>query len=468
MSALLSHPVTPSLTPAVEIACNIKNGTLHVQDFIEHVLESLSSRKLEKTFGAVTSILTETAQQQAAKIAADLAHGRDPGPLAGVPFGVKDLFDIAGKTTTAGSRLLANNPPAVEHAHCVQLLVKAGAIPVATLNMDEFAYGFITENTHYGTTRNPHNIHHYAGGSSGGSAAVVAAGLLPFSLGSDTNGSIRVPAALCGIWGLRPTFGHLSLKGVYPFAKSLDTIGPLCNSLSDLYTLYQIMSDTHPSKLKDLSQTLSTEDIRVSQLGGWFTEDVHPFLLQRIEDMSSLFKGPSSIELPYTDEIRAAAFLITAAEGGTLHHDTLKTHADMYDPALRERLAAGCLQPSSTYLMAQNIRTWFRHTFANLFAKADVLIAPTCSDIAPRLDTPFVTLRGKAMPARAHLGRYTQPLSLGGMPILAAPLHIPTGQNTPPLPLGIQLIAQPHKENHLFAVADQLQKIGFLHSFQKI
>lgn len=467
MSRVLQPTAPTASMHAFEIAHCIKNGTLSVRDSIEYVLEKLASHKREKTYGAVTTVLIETARKMVAKMTEDIALGITPGPLAGIPFGVKDLFDIAGKTTTAGSRLFVHNPPASKHAHCVQQLVNAGAIPVATLNMDEFAYGFVTDNAHYGTTHNPHNPHHYAGGSSGGSAAAVAGGLVPFSLGSDTNGSIRVPAALCGIWGLRPTFGRLSLEGVYPFTQSLDTIGPLCNSLTDLHGLYMIMAGIHHSTPIDLEPPAPTNTLRVSQLGGWFAEDVHPYLLQKIEEMSSVFNGPEKVELPHTEEIRAAAFIITAAEGGTLHHDHLRDHGELYDPAIRDRLAAGCLQPASALRMAQKIRSWFRSTQGDLFEHTDVLIAPTCGDIAPRIDHPVVMVKGEALPARAHLGRYTQPLSLGGMPVLAAPLSIPNIPNAPALPLGIQLMARPYQEDYLFAVASKLHHLGFLKTFPK-
>ena len=166
-------------------------------------------------------MLSESALSEAERIDRSIACGRDPGPLAGVPFAVKNLFDVAGVTTLAGSRINRERPPAERDAAAVAALRRAGAVLVGCLNMDEYAFGFTTENAHYGPTHNPHDPTRIAGGSSGGSAAAVAAGLVPLSLGSDTNGSIRVPASLCGVFGLQPTYGRVSRAGVVLFAGSL-------------------------------------------------------------------------------------------------------------------------------------------------------------------------------------------------------------------------------------------------------
>ena len=197
------------MTSAIEIAAQVRSGTASAVSVVERALANLSRR--DPDLNAVTRLLPERARGEAAAVDAMVAAGQDPGPLAGVPYGVKDLFDVAGLPTTAGSSLYADAPAAAADAEAVTRLRKAGAILVATLNMDEFAYGFATINARHGTTRNPHDTARLAGGSSGGSAAAVAAGLLPFALGSDTNGSIRVPASLTGTYGLKPTHEDLPL-----------------------------------------------------------------------------------------------------------------------------------------------------------------------------------------------------------------------------------------------------------------
>ncbi|HEU0065753.1 MAG TPA: amidase family protein, partial [Sphingomonas sp.] len=224
------------MTHALDIAAAVRSGRITARAVLDDHLSALAADG--DRLCAVTRLLGDRAHEDAALVDRAIAEGRDPGPLAGVPYGVKDLFDVAGLPTSAGSTLYADAPPAVRDAQAVERLRAAGAVLVATLNMDEFAYGFATINARHGTTRNPHDESRIAGGSSGGSAAIVAAGLLPFSLGSDTNGSIRVPCALTGLYGLKPTHGALPMDGVFPFAESFDDIGPMARSLADLVAVW--------------------------------------------------------------------------------------------------------------------------------------------------------------------------------------------------------------------------------------
>src|SRR5207237_1190948 len=209
----------PTQAPALDasgLAQAIRSRDVTALEIITTALRRID--RLDPLLNCFTAVLADSALHQAAAIDRQLAAGGDPGPLAGVPFAVKNLFDIAGLTTLAGSKIHAARPAATKDAVVVERLKGAGAILVGALNMDEYAYGFTTENSHYGATRNPHDPERVAGGSSGGSAAAVAGGLVPFTLGSDTNGSIRVPSSLCGVFGLKPTFGRLSRGGSFPFA----------------------------------------------------------------------------------------------------------------------------------------------------------------------------------------------------------------------------------------------------------
>ncbi|MFT9067108.1 MAG: AtzE family amidohydrolase [Acetobacter syzygii] len=430
---------------AQTIAQDIRSGKRSAASVMQAVLATI--HQYDSGIGSVTHLFAEQAMQQAHAVDARLARKEELPPLAGVPFGVKDLFDIQGHVTTAGSIVLRNVPPAAQDAAIVARLRAAGAIPVATLNMDEFAYGFATDNAHYGITRNPHDPSRMAGGSSGGSAAAVAAGLLPLTLGTDTNGSIRVPASLCGVWGLKPTMGLLPREGAYPFSASLDVVGHFASTLDDLKTAFHIMADTSPEP--------EPQTLRTACLGGWFAQNLSPALAAAINRVCRYLGLSGTVELPQTPTARAASFLITAAEGGTLHLPRLRSVAQDYDPATRDRLLAGAMLPASTYVQAQRFRRWFRGQVHALFEQVDVLIAPAVMCEAPLLDAPTIIVDGKPASARANLGLYTQPLSLPGLPVLCLPLL-----NTNTLPLGLQLVAAPGREAALFSLARKLEQAG--------
>ncbi|KXV55468.1 amidase [Acetobacter tropicalis] len=435
------------------LAQSIQSGRVSAFQHCAETLQRLKER--DGAYNSVTRILESRALDAARKIDARIAKRESVGPLAGVPFGVKDLFDLEGHVTTAGSVVLNDTPPARRDAEVVQRLCAAGAIPVASLNMDEFAYGFATENAHYGTTRNPHDTQRLAGGSSGGSAAAVAANLLPFTLGSDTNGSIRVPASLCGVWGLRPTQGLLSLAGVYPFASSLDVIGPFAQNVADIRSVSEVLIGHSLAYEEDTSQ------LSVGILDGWFAQDLSEGVKAGIRAIESACLHTKTVTLPEVARARAASFVITAAEGGNLHLGRLKTTPMAYDPATRDRLMAGALLPSAAVIQAQRVRNWFRDIMHQTFKKVDILVAPATVGPAPRLDQPTIMVGGKAVSARANLGLFTQPLSLAGMPVLSAPLA-PQNTDNSALPLGVQFIAAPGKESILLAFAKMLERKGLL------
>jgi AtzE family amidohydrolase len=370
------------------------------------------------------------------------------GPLAGVPFAVKDLFDVQGLPTTAGAAMRVDAEPALRDAQVVRRLKAAGAVLVGTTNMDEFAYGFATVNAHFGTTRNPHDPDRLAGGSSGGSAAAVAAGLVPFALGSDTNGSIRVPAALCGIHGLRSTHGQVPVEGVFPFVEALDVAGPFARSLDLLQAVHEVMAGVSLAPVE-------AGALRIARLGGWFDRNLDPDLHAGLEGIAEALGTSRLVELPQAAQSRRAAFVMTAIEGGFLHRHALRARPDAFDPAVRDRLLAGLLQPAEAWLEVQRFAAWFRNRMARLWEQFDVLVAPAVPCVAPRIDQATIEVDGEQVSARANLGLFTQPLGLAGCPVLAVPLRRP-GQ----LPLGVQLVAAPGREDRLFAVARGLEALG--------
>jgi len=223
----------------VGLTAAVRAGRVSARAVAEAALAQIAARG--PAVNAFTTVLAEQARADADRVDAAIVAGGAAGPLAGLPFAVKNLFDVAGLTTLAGSRIHASRPPAARDAAAVAALRRAGAVLVGSLNMDEYAFGFTTENSHYGATRNPHDRERVAGGSSGGSGAAVAAGLVPLTLGSDTNGSIRVPASLCGVFGLKPTYGRVSRAGTALFAGSFDHVGPLARSARDLAVAFDAL-----------------------------------------------------------------------------------------------------------------------------------------------------------------------------------------------------------------------------------
>lgn len=426
---------------AVEIAASVRSGQTSAMSVLDACLAGLAAEGGRLV--AVTRILADRARMEAAAIDAAIAAGRDPGPLAGVPYGVKDLFDVEGQPTTAGSTLYAHAPPASADAEAIGRLREAGAVLVATLNMDEFAYGFATINARHGATRNPHDLNRLAGGSSGGSAAIVAAQYLPFSLGSDTNGSVRVPASLTGIYGLKPTHGALPMGGVFPFAHSFDDVGPFTRSIADMQCVWDVLTGGHD---------VPRDPIRVAQLGGRFRANADE---DQIAAMQAIAPDAPLIDLPDIARARSAAFLITAAEGGALHREALGRDAMAFDPATRDRLLAGALLPQSLYMAAQAFRAAYKQRIAALIADYDVLLAPATPCVAPLIADPRILIDGALSPARADLGIHTQPISFTGLPSLSVPLRRP-GR----LPLGLQLIGKAGSEATLFRFAAMLEDKG--------
>lgn len=430
---------------ALATAADVRAGRRTARSVAEAAIADIEAR--DGAYNSVTRLLIAQAHEEADAVDAQVAAGRDPGPLAGVPYGVKDLFDVAGLPTTAGAGMRADAAPAQADAEAIVRMRAAGAVLVATLNMDEYAYGFATINAAHGTTRNPHDVTRLAGGSSGGSAAAVAAGLLPITLGSDTNGSIRVPASLTGIYGIKPSHGALPMAGTFPFADSFDDIGPFATNMADLQAVWSVLAGA--------AGEADVGTLRVGRLGGWFRDNAIAEMLEGVDRVAEALGGGAIVELPEVARARSAAFLMTAAEGGALHLPELRRRPLEFDPATRDRLIAGATLPASTYLRAQRFRAWFAARAAELFARYDVLIAPAVPGFAPRIDAPTIEIGGTSLPARAHLGIYTQPLSFVGLAVVAVPLLRPGA-----LPLGVQLIGAPGSEAMLLALATRLETIG--------
>jgi AtzE family amidohydrolase len=460
---------------ALDIARAIREGRLRAVDAVGGALERIARhdakvnafvRRTADERGAGAGSLPGVARalRDAARIDEMRRRGEPLPPLAGVPFAVKDNFDLQGEVTTAGSMVNAARAPARSDAVVVQRLCAAGAIPVGATNMDAFAYGFTTENTDFGPTRNPHDLTRTAGGSSGGSGAAVASGMVPLALGTDTNGSIRVPAALCGVFGLKPTFGRLPRTGTFPFVTSLDHVGPFARSVSDLAVAYDAMqgADSDDPACAQRAVELAAppvehgiEGLRIARLGGYFEAWSDVSGLRGALLVSRHLGGLPTVELPQAELARAAAFVITGAEGGALHARTVRAHYGQFEPHSRDRFLAGALTPAAWYLHAQRFRAWFRAQLDALFAQYDVLIAPATPVTPTPLGQEELTLQDRVVPLRPSLGLFTQPISFAGLPVVAAPIA-----RLRPAPVGVQIIAAPWREDLCLRVAAWLEREG--------
>ncbi len=448
---------------ALEIATAVRSREVTAAGVTEATLARIEQRNAQ--YNAFTTVTAERARKEAAAIDTALARGEDVGPLAGVPYAVKNLFDVAGLTTIAGSRIDADNPPAMRDATAVRQLQATGAVLVGALNMAEYAYGYTTENTHYGPARNPHDVARSSGGSSGGTGAAIAGGLVPVALGSDTNGSIRVPASLCGLFGLKPTFGRLSRQGVRLFAASFDHVGPLARSVRDLAAFYDAMQGSDSDDvvcaatgvqpaLPELDR--GREGLRVAIADDYFAPRGIDHALAVVEHVARALDVSQRVTIPEAARARAAAIVITAAESGNLHFADVRKRPKDFDPTTRDHFLSGTLVPANWVTQAQRFRQWYRLQANQLFRSFDIIIAPATPCAAPLLGQEHVmTINGVEMTARRHLGMFTQPISFIGLPVVVAPVHL-DGK----LPIGVQIIAAPWRELDALRLAWYLEREG--------
>ncbi|MBD3845740.1 AtzE family amidohydrolase [Bosea sp. SSUT16] len=437
-----------AFAPAHRIATDIREGAISAKEVVGGFLQRI--HKLNPALNAFTDVTAERALAQASAIDARRAAGKTLGPLAGVPFAAKNLFDITGLPTRAGSKINRARLPSERDAVLIERLTQADAILLGGLNMGEYAYDFTGENAHDGPCRNPHDLARMAGGSSSGSGAATAAGLAPISLGSDTNGSIRVPSSFCGVFGLKPTYGRLPRTRSFPFCDSLDHLGPFARDVTDLAMAYDLMQghDAHDPAcaVRTIEPTLPTlkdgvSGLRIAIAGGYFATDAMPEAQSAVTAVARALGAMRVIDVAGAGIARAAAFLITNGESSAFHLQRLQQRADDFDPETRDRFLAGALQPTAWYLQAQRARRWFHDEMMRLFETVDLIIAPATPCTAPELGQKAMVLQGNTVPLRPHIGLFTQPISCVGLPVAAVPVFGGL------LPIGVQLIAAPWRED---------------------
>ncbi|WP_164933549.1 AtzE family amidohydrolase [Bradyrhizobium guangzhouense] len=450
----------PEMT-AAEIASAVAARKMSAIDATESALTRIKQR--DTTLNAFTDVTADRARERAKAIDADIAVGKTVGPLAGVPFAVKNLFDVAGLATRAGSKINRDLAPAGRDATLIERMEAAGAVLVGALNMGEYAYDFTGENIHDGPSRNPHDTTRMSGGSSGGSGSAVGSALVPIALGSDTNGSIRVPASFCGIFGLKPTYGRLSRARSFPFVASLDHLGPFARSVTDLALAYDAMqgpdADDGACTTRGLEPTLPllanpVSDLRIAIAGGHFQTNVFPEAVEAVSRVAKALNATKVVDVPEASRARAAAYVITTTEGASLHLDRLRKRPNDFDPAVRDRLIAGAMVPAALVDRAQKFRRWYRAQLAEIFRSVDVLLAPATPCTAPKLGQVNFNLDGVELPVRANIGIHTQPISFIGLPVVAVPVPLE------PMPIGVQIICAPWREDIALRVAYALEKMG--------
>jgi aspartyl-tRNA(Asn)/glutamyl-tRNA(Gln) amidotransferase subunit A len=429
---------------------------------------------LDGTLKSYITVMGEAALQAAKSAEAAVMAGEALGPLHGVPVGLKDLYCTKGVKTTGGSRILGDWVPA-EDATVVTRLQAAGAITLGKLNMHEFAYGPEGINVHYGTSWNPWDraTHRICGGSSSGSGAAVAAGLCPGALGSDTGGSIRIPSSLCGLTGIKPTYGRVSRAGVLPLAWSLDHVGPMCRSAADCALMLGAMAGYDPRDpstsvlpVPDFAAALTGQvrGLRIGLLRRSFLESAGAPQRQAVEQavkaLETLGASVREVTLEQMRYAAGAAAAVISAESYAYHEPWIKTRAAEYGPDVRERLLVGAFVSGSEYLKGQRVRRLIRDEVDRALAGADVLIAPTLPIAATLVDARAVDIDGQTHPVRPSLVRYTRPFNVSGHPAAS----VPCGFTAEGLPIGMQVIGRPFDEATVLRVADAYQRVTDWHA----
>jgi aspartyl-tRNA(Asn)/glutamyl-tRNA(Gln) amidotransferase subunit A len=410
-----------------EVAAQFRSGALTPEALTEDLLTRIA--KENPRLNAYYEVFEKSAREAAARAGRELREGKDRGPLHGVPIGVKDLFDVAGSVTTAGAHKGFHPPPADEDSEVVARLRAAGAVLLGKTGLHEWALGVTSNNAHFGPTRNPHAVDRIPGGSSGGSAAALAAGLCVAALGSDTGGSIRIPAALCGVWGLKPTYGRVSLRGVVPLSRSLDHGGPMANAPEDLFLLLEAMSDFRRTP---------TPRPRVLVPKGYFFEDVDPGLADLVRVATAKLGPVEFVDVGDVGAAWQANSTLLLCEAAAFHEERLKTHPEWFGDSLAPRLQGGLETRGVEYVRARDVQREWTSFLTRLLGDTAILAVP-----ATPIPATLIGDRDGAPIARI-MTRFTAPFNLAGVPVLSVPVGKIGG-----LPVGMQLVAAPGRESLL-------------------
>lgn len=451
-----------------EAAALIRSGEITCRELVDGYLERIELA--EPAINAFITIAADQARESADAADAMLRAGSSLGPLHGLPVGIKDNIDTAGIRTTSGSGMLRENVPGLD-ATVVDRLKRAGAIVIGKTNLHEFAWGGSTENEHFGATKNPWDISRNSAGSSGGSGAAVAAGECLFSLGTDTGGSIRLPAAAAGISGLRPTVGRVSNAGVMPLAWTMDTVGPLARTVDDVALIHGVIAGYDPADQSSSGRTVPEYVRRARGLEGARLGIIKDFSLAKIEPAveaatrtalhEAQISGAEIIEIDLGDisQFYYAWLAIHVAEPSAVHQQRLRENPGAFGTDVRALLQAGEFILATDYIQAQRYRSHLRARFLAAFEGIDAFLTPTAAAPAALLGaSPADFAKGLVNPT-GELNFFTGLPSILGFPALSVPCGFADG-----VPLGMQIIGRPFDEAGILAIGSAYQGISDWHS----
>jgi aspartyl-tRNA(Asn)/glutamyl-tRNA(Gln) amidotransferase subunit A len=426
----------------VALAGRLRAGELSPTEAVRSYLERIEA---SAGLNAYISVRGDEALAEAAA----LERLDERGPLYGVPLGIKDVIDVAGTPTTAGSRILERVPD--RDADVVARLRGAGAIVLGKLNTHEFACGATTTSPHFGPVRNPWDTERICGGSSGGSGCATAADLAAATLGTDTSGSVRIPAAFCGVTGLRPSTGLLSTRGVFPFAWSFDTVGPLARTAEDCTLLMETMTGT------PLRAPADVRGLRVGVVAPLFERDVDPrvatVVAEAVAELERLGARAEPVDLPLLEQMGTIQQAMQFAEATAVHGGWLRTRLADYGDDVRARLLTGLFLDSTVHVTGQRARAIAVRDFDRLLERVDVLVAPTMPTPPPRIGDELVDLDGRAVPYRLALIRSSSTWSVVGAPAISVPCGLVDG-----LPVGLAVVGPRFGDARVLAAAQAFQR----------
>ncbi len=448
--------MTPPLLPFPTLLA--ASQAIHAKQISPLELTQICLQRIETINPQVNAFITLTAESALteARVATnEIAHGQYRGVLHGMPLAIKDLFDVRGVPTTAGSPLLKHNL-AAEDAFVIGQLREAGTIFLGKLNMHEWALGVTGVNPHFGAARNPWNMDYITGGSSSGSGAALAAGLCYGSLGSDTGGSIRIPSSLCGVVGLKPTYGRVSVRGVIPLAWSLDHVGPMARCVDDVAALFHVIhtydtADPYArpaSNLHTREAGSPTSKFRIGIPDEYFFSDLHPeteaAYRAAIKTLGEIGCELRDVSLPGFEISEKASAKILLAEAAAYHQEHIEKHADQIGSDVLTRFQWGLEVTGVEYALARRTQVEWRHKLAPLFESIDALVLPATPFPATRIDEsdPVVLSRG-------NLTRFTRMFNLTGNPAIV----LPCGRTSDRLPIGLQIVGPYGSEYRILRLA---------------